>query len=582
MTETAGKLWQLLEPVERRRALLLVLLMCAVGIAEVAGLMSVVPLVATLTSSVDPCSRLGAAAGSLCSRVLPTRDPFMLGLLAFALIALSNLLAFAVVWLSARMTWAVWRRLSAQVFAAYLHKPYEFFFAAHSSAVVKDVVFETERFAHLVFMPASILASRIIVAVAVIAMVLVVDPIVSIGILVVFTAAYWGVYRQLQARVKKSGDLAFDARERIGRIATETVSGIRELRMLGSEPYFAENFDRAAGTLARQYVYGNVVSVTPRYVIETAAFAFMLIAAVYLSRSLGGWETAAPLVAFYIFAAYRLLPQFQQIYANAMLVQQNARVVEAFSDLLHAPTTEAPRTVDRSVPLAPPITIENVTYRYPGTDAAVLRDASMAIPARTSVGLVGATGSGKSTIIDLIVGLLTPSSGAISLNGVALTRERAAAWRERVGYVPQLLFLLDDSIRRNIAFGLHDDQISQTQVERAARLANIHDFIARLPDGYDTKVGERGVRLSGGQRQRLVIARALYRDPEVLIFDEATSALDQDTEQALMEAIRTLAHQKTLLIISHRPATLQGCDVVYEVTDGRITARQATALRSSA
>ena len=581
MTETARKLWQLLEGAERQRAVLLVLLMCAVGIAEVAGLMSVVPLVATLTSSVDPCSRLGAAAGALCTRLLPTKDPFMLGMLAFALIALSNLLAFAVVWLSARMTWAVWRRLSAHVFAAYLHKPYEFFFAAHSSAVVKDVVFETERFAHLVFMPASILASRIIVAVAVVAMVLVVDPIVSIGILVVFTAAYWGVYRQLQARVKKSGDLAFESRERIGRIATETVSGIRELRMLGSEPYFAENFDRAAGTLARQYVYGNVVSVTPRYVIETAAFAFMLIAAVYLSRSLGGWETAAPLVAFYIFAAYRLLPQFQQIYANAMLVQQNARVVEAFADLLHAPT-DARLSADRSAVLAPPIKLENVTYLYPGTEAAVLRDASMTIPARASVGLVGATGSGKSTIIDLIVGLLRPSSGAISLNGVALSQERAAAWRERVGYVPQMLFLLDDSIRRNIAFGLHDDQISQAQVERAARLANIHDFVARLPDGYDAKVGERGVRLSGGQRQRLVIARALYRDPEVLIFDEATSALDQETEQAVMEAIRTLSHQKTLLIISHRPATLQGCDLVYEVADGRITERQATALRSSA
>jgi ABC-type multidrug transport system fused ATPase/permease subunit len=307
----------------------------------------------------------------------------------------------------------------------------------------------------------------------------------------------------------------------------------------------------------------------------------MLLAAVYLSRSLGGWETAAPLVAFYIFAAYRLLPQFQQIYANAMLVQQNARVVEAFAELLHAPSEE-PLGVDRGTVLAPPITLDNVTYRYPGTDSAVLRDASLTIPARAAVGLVGVTGSGKSTIIDLIVGLLTPTTGSISLNGVALTPERAAAWRERVGYVPQLLFLLDDTIRRNIAFGLHDDQISQAQVERAARLANIHDFIARLPEGYDTKVGERGVRLSGGQRQRLVIARALYRDPEVLIFDEATSALDQDTEQAVMEAIRTLSHQKTLLIISHRPATLQGCDAVYEVADGRITARQAAALRSSA
>jgi len=169
----------------------------------------------------------------------------------------------------------------------------------------------------------------------------------------------------------------------------------------------------------------------------------------------------------------------------------------------------------------------------------------------------------------------------------ALTRRRldaelAPAWRTRIGYVPQVPYLLDDTIRRNIAFGLSDEQIPQAGVERAARLANIHDFVAGLPEGYDTMVGERGVRLSGGQRQRLVIARALYRDPEVLIFDEATSALDQETEQAVMDAIRTLSHQKTLLIISHRPATLQGCDLVYEVADGKITARQPAALRSSA
>jgi ABC-type multidrug transport system fused ATPase/permease subunit len=582
MTSTAIKLWALLTADERRRALLLVLLMFAVGLAEVTGLMSIVPLVAALTSSTDPCLRLGAAAGAACSKLLPTRDPYVLGGFAFALIALSNLLAFLVVWLSARLTWSVWRRLSAHVFAAYLQKPYEFFFDTHSSGVVKNVVFETERFAHLVFMPASILASRIIVAAAVVLVVLVVDPVVSVGILVVFTAAYWGVYRQLQARVKKSGDLAFESRDRIARITTETVAGIRELRMLGTEKHFSDSFRRAARTLAQQYVYGNVVSVTPRYVIETAALAFMLLAAVYLSRSLGGWETAAPLVAFYIFAAYRLLPQFQQIYANAMLVQQNARVVEAFAELMAEPAAAVAREPRPAVVApAPPIVLENVTYRYAGTDNPVLERASMTIPARASVGMAGATGTGKSTVIDLIAGLLTPSSGAIVLNGVALTPELAPAWRARIGYVPQVLFLLDDSIRRNIAFGLPDDEISQAQVERAARLANIHDFIARLPQGYDTTVGERGVRLSGGQRQRLVIARALYRDPEVLIFDEATSALDQETEQAVMEAIRTLTHQKTLLIISHRPATLQGCDLVYEVADGKITARQPTPLWNS-
>jgi ABC-type multidrug transport system fused ATPase/permease subunit len=321
----------------------------------------------------------------------------------------------------------------------------------------------------------------------------------------------------------------------------------------------------------------------PRYVIETAAFALMLGVAVYLAHKLGSWQTAAPLLAFYVLAAYRLLPQFQQIYVNAMLMQQNARIVDVLAELTS--TTGPARTMIAAAPadeLRPPIVLDRVTYRYPGTDKPVLEQASMEIPARATVGVVGTTGAGKSTIIDLIAGLLSPQQGAITLNGRRLDAAVAPSWRARIGYVPQVPYLLDDTIRRNIAFGLPDEQISQASVERAARLANIDDFVAGLPEGYQTMAGERGVRLSGGQRQRLVIARALYRDPEVLVFDEATSALDQETEQAVMEAIRTLAHQKTLLIISHRPATLQGCDLVYEVADGKISARPPAALRSSA
>ena len=584
MTASALKLWSLLTPAERRKALALAVLMFVVGIVEVTGLISVVPLIAVLTSATDPCARIGGAAGTLCSRLLPTRDPYVLGGLAFGLIAMSNLLAFAVTWLSSRLNWAVWRRLSARVLGAYLEKPYEYFFDVHSSVVVKNVVLETERFANLVFMPALIIVSRIIVTVAVILLVVAVDPTVSFGIIVLLALLYIAVYRQLQGRVRSSGDIAFAARERISGIATETVAGVRELRMLGCEEHFAKRFRTAGRTLARQYVYSMVVSVMPRYVIETGAFALILGVAVYLSYKLGGWQTAAPLLAFYILAAYRLLPQFQQIYVNAMLVQQNARIVDALSELTLATPSPAP-TVGRISPSkapTPPVALDNVTYRYPGTEKPVLDRATMEIPARSTVGLVGATGAGKSTIIDLIAGLLSPQQGTIKLNGHPLDAGLATAWRTRIGYVPQVPYLLDDTVRRNIAFGLPDEEISHDGVERAAKLANIHDFIAGLPQGYDTMVGERGVRLSGGQRQRLVIARALYRDPEVLIFDEATSALDQDTEQAVMEAIRTLSHQKTLLIISHRPATLQGCDIVYEVADGRIAPRQATALRSSA
>jgi ABC-type multidrug transport system fused ATPase/permease subunit len=580
---TASKIWSLLSATERRRALLLTVLMFAVGIVEVTGLISVVPLVAVLTSSADPCARLGPSAGALCTRLLPTRDPYVLGALAFGLIAMSNLLAFIVVWLSARLNWSIWRRLAASIFSTYLDKPYEFFFNVHSSVVVKNVVFETERFSNQVFMPALVLLSRIIVTIAVALLVVAVDPSVSLAVIALLALLYIVVYRQLQGRVRSSGDIAFNARERISAVATETVAGVREIRMIGCEEYFAGRFRRSTQTLSQNYVYGTVASVMPRYVIETAAFALVLLMAAWLSHKLGGWQTAAPLLAFYIFSAYRLMPQFQQIYFNAMLVQQNARVVDELAELqLGTPPAHVSVPKPGGPELQPPIRLERVTYRYPGTSKPVLEQADMEIPERATVGLVGATGSGKSTIIDLIAGLLVPQQGGILLNGTPLTTERAPAWRARLGYVPQVPYLLHDTIRRNIAFGLPDEQISDEAVQRAARLANIHDFIASLPEGYGTMTGERGVRLSGGQRQRLVIARALYRDPEVLVFDEATSALDEETEQAVMEAIGTLSHKKTLLIISHRPATLQGCDFIYEVADGKITPRPLAALRSTA
>jgi ABC-type multidrug transport system fused ATPase/permease subunit len=405
--------------------------------------------------------------------MLPTRDPYVLTGLAFTLIAMSNLLAFTVTWLSARLNWAVWRRLSARVFGTYLAKPYEYFFDVHSSVVVKNVVFETERFAMLLFMPMLVLVSRIIVTIVVIALVVAVDPSVSLGIIASLALLYFAVYSRLQGRSRTSGDVAFSARERITSITTETVAGVREVRMLGCEEHFAARFRRAAHTLARQYVYGVVVSVMPRYVIETAAFALMIGLAVYLSQKLGGWQTAAPLLAFYVFAAYRLLPQFQQIYIHAMQVQQNARIVDVLAELMpfaaeQARASGGHASVQRP---EPPIVLDRVTYCYPGTDRAVLDEANMEIPAHSTVGLVGATGAGKSTIIDLIAGLLPPRQGSVTLNGKRLDARLAAEWRTRIGYVPQVPFLLNDTVRRNIAFGLPDEEISQQEVERAARLA---------------------------------------------------------------------------------------------------------------
>lgn len=575
MTRTILQLWRMLDPVEKRRAIWLGTLMLLAGLVEISGVMSVVPLIAALTSAMDPCERLGTAAGKVCSALLPSHNPRVLLIIAFALIAFSNLITFCVTWFSASLTWAVWRRLARRMLAAYLDKPYEFFFESHSADAVRNIIYETERFSASLFMPMLIFLSRMAIALGVGILMLAVDPLVSIAIIALLSCIYLSAYRQLRGRIRKGGELALRARANISRITTETIGGIRELKMYACGSHFSGNFGSAADMLARQYVYDTGMSVMPRYIIETSIIALMLGFALYLSFTEGSWMTAAPLLAFYVFAAYRLLPPFQQIFANAIIVQQNAPVADTLEKLVRAmpitkSRTESSGSPSRAIELTAPVRLEAVTYCYPGAANPVLDQASMVIPHNATVGLVGATGAGKSTVIDLVAGLIQPSAGTITINGVPLDPSIAERWRSRIGYVPQAIFLLDDTIRSNIAFGLADSDISQERVERAARLANIHEFIDSLPHGYATATGERGVRLSGGQRQRLAIARALYRDPAVLVFDEATSALDAETEQAVMEAIRFLSHQKTLLIISHRPTTLSWCDITYEVAGGKI------------
>ncbi|MDT7041662.1 ABC transporter ATP-binding protein [Candidatus Nitronereus thalassa] len=578
MIRIARQLWLLLSASERRRSAFLGLLLLINSLAEMSGVISVVPLVAAMTSSTDPCLRLGQTVGHFCSQILPSQNPPMIAAMVFGLIATSNMLAFATTWLSARLTWSVWRRLSASVLTAYMDKPYEFFFELHSSSAVKNIVYETERLAGSLFMPMLIVVSRLIVTCGVAVLIVTIDPLLSLIVIFFLSTIYYIVYRHLHQRVKQSGNLAFQFREQISRIASDTIAGIKELRMLGCGKHFYEKFRLAADVLARQYVYGITLSVLPRYIIETAALAAMLGLAGYLSIKVGGWQASAPILAFYVFAAYRLLPQFQQIFANSIIIQQNSNVADILYELVSS--AKSPMSTEVSVlagrSLSAPIDMEQVSYTYPGSVEPVLKDICMNIPSCLTVGLMGVTGAGKSTVIDLITGFLQPTEGSIKVNGVLLNRELAPVWRTKVGYVPQVPFLLDDTIRGNIAFGLPNVEIVEAQVLSSAKMANIHNFILSLPEGYETMVGEQGIKLSGGQRQRLAIARALYRNPEVLIFDEATSALDRETEQVVIDSIQTLSHKKTMLIISHRPASLKVCDFVYELANGKIILRNST------
>ena len=315
----------------------------------------------------------------------------------------------------------------------------------------------------------------------------------------------------------------------------------------------------------------------PTYVLEVVAFGGILCIVLYFLAREEGLAQLLPMLAVFVFAARRIMPALQTIFSDITTLRYNAATL----DVLHADfvKTAGFENIFGDLDVKPllfkkSLRLQDVSFCYPGCDELIISDLSLEIQANTTIGFVGFTGSGKTTLIDIIIGMLVPRSGSIFVDGVPIDENKRVSWQRNLGYVPQHIYLSDDTVARNIAFGIPDEHIDMDRVIRAARVANIAEFIEKnLLSGYDTLIGERGVRLSGGQRQRLGIARALYHDPDVLVLDEATSALDGITEEAVMDSIRALAKRKTIIMIAHRITTVKDCDMIYLMEDGHIIAK---------
>ena len=388
-----------------------------------------------------------------------------------------------------------------------------------------------------------------------------------------YTAVYLGVrnYLSRMGHERLAGN-----RERFKTIQ-EVLSGIKEVKVNGLETAYLQKFRAAADRVARRKATNNIIGQLPRQVFEAVTLGGMLIVLMMmLARSQDDISKVVAIVGLYSFAGLRLLPALQIIYLSLTKITFG----RAGLDALHADLTmtsaqnAAARSRDTApLPLRERLELRDVTYAYPGSSRSALVDVTLSIPARTTVGFVGATGAGKTTIVDVILGLLGPLQGEVLVDGTPIGRDNVRAWQRTIGYVPQHIFLADDTVAANIAFGVPPHKIDMRTVKDAARYAELHAFVTEeLPQGYETAIGERGVRLSGGQRQRVAIARALYHDPDVLILDEATSSLDNLTEEAVMDALHNLAHVKTILLIAHRLSTVRACDRIFLLAHGRLEA----------
>lgn len=562
---------RILRPGERRRLALLALGLALAALFEVVGVASVVPFL-TLVGDPSAAARVPYLAAIRAAMGLTDDRAFLMAMGGAALLAIltTSLVNAGLTFATLRFTNLTGYGLARRLLARYLDRERLFFAQANSAELAKNVLSETDRLVVGVLTPATVIASRSFSALAVVGFLMAYAPRLALILGVGFGGLYVGLYLVMRARLARLGAKAVADNEKRYRVVQETFGALTELKLYGRAETFAAGFDAPARAYARATAASLLTGQLPRFVMESLAFGGVV--AVVLFALSQGLDTASllPLLGLFAFAGYRMLPAFQNIFLSLSLLRFYLPAVRVVVDDLSGERASTPRSHE-TLPFRSEIRLSGVSFDYePGR--ATLDGLDLTIPAHTTVGLVGRTGAGKSTLVGLILGILTPTSGTISVDGTVLDAHTLPAWQNRVGYVPQDVFLIDGTVTDNIALGIPPEAVDPAAIRRAASLAGLDAVIAALPQGYESSVGERGIRLSGGQRQRLGIARALYHEPDVIVFDEATSALDGETEGAVMAALDALAGDRTLILIAHRLASLERADVVHVLDAGRIVA----------
>jgi ABC-type multidrug transport system fused ATPase/permease subunit len=571
-----SKILYLLTRKEKVRLVLLIGALLVNGLIDLLGASSILPFIAVVAkpSMVETNAYLKQAY--IWSGVGTVNEfLFYLGVLTLVIALLSNVLALAVHWAILRFSYGLGYALSQRVLKMYLRQPYSFFLDRNSTTLTLNVTGEVEGVVNGVVVPLLQSAAKVVVAAFILALVVAVDPTLAALFMVVVGGLYALIFVLVKGRVADLGQKSQDQNRIRYRQAAEAFSCIKDLKLLNREHYYFSRVANASAAYGRNMGLQGTVGAAPRYLMEAIAFGGIVLLVLYLLATNHDLGTALPILALYAFTGYRLMPAFQSIFQSLTVVRFNWPSVDLIvGEMLRLRREDSVNwefATQGRLPFRDRIELEAVSFTYPSASDPVLGKFDLRIEKNTTIGLVGATGSGKTTIVDLILGLLSPTKGRLLVDGTPIDDSNVRGWQANIGYVPQAIYLSDSSIASNIAFGLPEDEIDMKSVEAASRAAQLHDFVVgQLPKGYLTEVGERGVRLSGGQRQRIAIARALYRNPDVLVLDEATSALDGITEDAVVDAIKQLSHQKTIITIAHRISTVKDCDVIYVLEKGGV------------
>lgn len=467
------------------------------------------------------------------------------------------------------------KRLAVKMMDCYMHQNYLFHVSKNVAELNRNVTNDVNGFFTVVLNALQFLAeiSVCILLCAYLLMEDVVTTLVIAGLIGVFGIFFVLVFKKV---LVEKGEQNRDLNVQTTKWILQSFSGIKEIKVANSEAFFIHNYDKSYSQFAVLQRQQSMLKFIPRPVMESVCICGILLAVIIKMQFIDtDIKSVVPVLTTFVVAAFRMLPSFNRITGNFGSMMFDKPAIDAvYHDLVEIDRLmqlrQTSEKTDRKITLQEKLSMENISFHYPESEKWILKDADLVIHKNSSVALIGASGAGKTTVVDLMLGLLEPQCGQITVDGTDI-RTHITSWHQSIGYIPQTIYLMDDTIRANIAFGVREEDIDEGMLEQAMREAQLDDFVHSLPDGVDTMIGDRGVKLSGGQRQRIGIARALYRDPQVLILDEATSALDNETEREVMEAIDGLHGQRTMVVIAHRLTTIKNCDEIYEVADGAVT-----------
>ena len=569
-------LLELMTTGERRRFWIVAALTFVLTLIEAASVLSILPFLQLLSDpSIIGTNRALAWAYDLGGFTSERGFLIAAGVVVFLVTVVGLLTKIFTIWLTTRFALMRTYSFSARLMSGYLNQPYEWFLSRHSADLGNTILAEVSRVVWEALLSAMRIIPDFFVVLMLVVLLCILEPEIALVGATVLGSIYVAIYIAVRQYLARLGKIRLAATQTRFHVVQESTGGLKELKVMGLERGFLSRFRVASLRLANVQTRGQVISQTPRYALEAVAFGGMILLILFLLRDGRNLEEIIPTLGLIAAVGLKLIPALQQVYSRMSVLRQ----AQASLDKVHADMTEVARTQmtgdegTRAAGLRTALDLVDVTYAYPSGEAPALRGLTLHIPAHSSVGIAGGTGAGKTTLVDIMLGLLLPDSGEVRADGEPITDATRRAWQRSLGYVPQTIFLSDGTLAENIAFGVPADEIDMDAVERAARIAALHHFVEKdLPQGYDTRVGERGVRLSGGQRQRIGIARALYRDPDVLILDEATSALDTVTEGAVMDAVRNIAGTKTVIMIAHRLSTIRDCDCIHFLADGCVAA----------